>query len=74
MDFNYTGEDEAFRTGFRAWLQNNLKYATPMREPLADEAAGDWEARIRWHRRLNEGGWMAINWPRDYGGHGRTLG
>jgi alkylation response protein AidB-like acyl-CoA dehydrogenase len=73
MDFNYTAEDEAFRTEFRAWLQNNLQYATPIREPLADEEAGDWEARIRWHRKLNEGGWVAISWPREYGGRGASI-
>jgi alkylation response protein AidB-like acyl-CoA dehydrogenase len=73
MDFNYTAEDEAFRTEFRAWLQNNLQYATPIREPLADEEAGDWEARIRWHRKLNEGGWVAINWPQEYGGRGASI-
>jgi alkylation response protein AidB-like acyl-CoA dehydrogenase len=73
MDFNYTAEDEAFRTEFRAWLQYNLQYATPIREPLADEEAGDWEARIRWHRKLNEGGWVAINWPREYGGRGASI-
>jgi alkylation response protein AidB-like acyl-CoA dehydrogenase len=73
MDFNYSAEDESFRTDFRAWLQNNLQYATPMREPLADEAAGDWEARIQWHRMLNEGGWMAINWPKEYGGRGASI-
>jgi alkylation response protein AidB-like acyl-CoA dehydrogenase len=73
MDFNYSPEDEAFRTEFRAWLAQNLRYATPMREPLADEAAGDWDERVRWHRKLNEGGWMAINWPKEYGGRGASL-
>ncbi|MBV8451116.1 MAG: acyl-CoA dehydrogenase family protein [Deltaproteobacteria bacterium] len=73
MDFNYTAEDEAFRADFRAWLQNNLQYALPMHEPLADEEAGDWEARIQWHRKLNAGGWMAINWPKEYGGRGAGI-
>jgi alkylation response protein AidB-like acyl-CoA dehydrogenase len=73
MDFSNTSEDEAFRAEFRAWLQNNIQHATPMREPLADEIAGDWEARIRWHRKLNEGGWMAINWPKEYGGRGASI-
>jgi alkylation response protein AidB-like acyl-CoA dehydrogenase len=73
MDFNYTPEDEAFRSEFRAWLEQNLRFATPMREALADEDAGDWEARIQWHRKLNEGGWMAINWPREYGGRGANI-
>jgi alkylation response protein AidB-like acyl-CoA dehydrogenase len=73
MDFNYSAADEAFRADLRAWLQNNLRYAIPMAEPLADEAAGDWEARIQWHRKLNEGGWMAINWPKEYGGRGASI-
>jgi alkylation response protein AidB-like acyl-CoA dehydrogenase len=73
MDFNYAAEDEAFRADFRAWLRNNLQYAPPIREPLADEAADDWEARIQWHRKLNEGGWMAINWPKEYGGRGASI-
>src|SRR5215472_6774055 len=73
MDFNYTAEEEALRADFRAGLQNNLQYAVPMREPPADKAAGDWEARIQWHRKLNEGGWMAISWPREYGGRGAGI-
>ena len=73
MDFNYSPEDEAFRSEFRAWLENNRQYATPAREPLADESDGEWDARIRWHRKLNEGGWIGLSWPREYGGRGATL-
>src|SRR6266849_3732340 len=73
MDFNYSRGDEAFRAEFRTWVEKNIEYATPMREPAADEAEGEWDARIRWHRKLNEGGWMAINWPREYGGRGASI-
>ena len=73
MDFNYTPDDEAFRAEFRAWLENNRQYATPARGPLADESAGEWDARIRWHRKLNEGGWMGVSWPSEYGGRGASL-
>ncbi len=73
MDFNYSAEDEAFRTEFRDWLTKNTQYATPAREPLADELEGDWDARVLWHRKLNEGGWMGIHWPKEYGGHGATI-
>jgi alkylation response protein AidB-like acyl-CoA dehydrogenase len=73
MDFNYSNEDEAFRAEFRAWLERNQELGTPMRDPLADEAEGDWKARIRWHRKLHEGGWMAITWPREYGGRGAGI-
>jgi alkylation response protein AidB-like acyl-CoA dehydrogenase len=73
MDFNYSKEDEAFRAEFRAWLEHNREFATPARDPLQGEADGEWAACIRWHRKLNEGGWMAITWPREYGGRGAGL-
>jgi len=73
MDFNYSPEDEAFRAEFRAWLEKNRQYATPAREPLSDESDDDWEARLRWHRKLNEGGWIGLSWPKEYGGRGATL-
>ncbi len=73
MDFNYSPEDEAFRAEFRAWLDKNKQHAIALREPLADEAEGQWEANVRWHRKLNEGGWIGISWPREYGGRGARL-
>jgi alkylation response protein AidB-like acyl-CoA dehydrogenase len=73
MDFNYSTEDETFRAEFRTWLENNRQYAAAAREPLADESDGEWDARIRWHRKLNEGGWIGLNWPKEYGGRGATL-
>jgi alkylation response protein AidB-like acyl-CoA dehydrogenase len=73
MDFNYSPEDESFRAELRAWLAKNIQYATPAREPLADESESDWDARVRWHRKLNEGGWIGISWPREYGGRGASL-
>src|SRR5690348_18278161 len=73
MDFNYSPEDEAFRAEFRAWLEKNRDSATPAREPLADESDDDWSERLRWHRKLNEGGWIGLAWPKEYGGRGATM-
>ncbi|MBE3603896.1 acyl-CoA dehydrogenase [bacterium] len=73
MDFNYSPEDEAFRAEVRAWLENNREYAPPARSPLDDGSPEDWKARIRWHKRLNEGGWVAVHWPKEYGGRGATV-
>ena len=73
MDFNYTPEDQAFRTEVRAWLEANKKFAPPPSSPMAEEGEGDWEARVNWHKKLNEGGWVAVNWPREYGGRGATV-
>ena len=73
MDFNYSAEDDAFRAELRTWLEANREDSTPARELFADETDGDWDARVRWHRRLHQGGWMGIHWPKEYGGRGATI-
>jgi alkylation response protein AidB-like acyl-CoA dehydrogenase len=73
MDFNFSPEDEAFRAEVRTWLEANKKFAPPPSSILAEESEGDWEARVRWHKKLNEGGWVAVNWPKEYGGRGATV-
>src|SRR5579863_10722927 len=73
MDFNYNAEDEAFRAEVRAWLEANQQYAPSARSPLDDGGAEEWAARVRWHKRLGEGGWVAVHWPKEYGGRGATV-
>src|SRR5580704_2963205 len=73
MDFNYSPEDEAFRSEFRTWLDHNLQFAVPALAPLPDEEEVSWEATLQWHRKLYEGGWLGITWPREYGGRGGTF-
>jgi alkylation response protein AidB-like acyl-CoA dehydrogenase len=73
MDFNYSLEDKAVRAEFRSWLEQNRQYAVPALGPLADEDEVSWEATLRWHRKLYEGGWLGITWPKEYGGRGGTL-
>ena len=73
MDFNYSPADEAFRAELRRWLESNSQYSVRRRGPLADEAEGGWEATLRWHHKLYEGGWLGITWPREHGGRGGTF-
>ena len=73
MDFNYNPEDEAFRAEVRAWLEDNRHCAPPVRSPLDDGGDEDWRARVNWHKKLNEGGWVAVHWPKEYGGRGATV-
>ncbi|WP_321390465.1 acyl-CoA dehydrogenase family protein [Emcibacter sp.] len=72
MDLNFTQEEEAFAEEVRAFLDKNLHpylsegmRATPsvFVEP---DIGGEWQ------RILNEKGWLAYNWPREYGGTGWT--
>lgn len=79
MDFAYTEEDEAFRTELIAWLDTNLpKFLADWGGD--DEAGGAQSAGIKrtqerrrdWQRRLNEGRWACINWPKEWGGREAT--
>ncbi|MFF4039682.1 acyl-CoA dehydrogenase family protein [Streptomyces sp. NPDC001816] len=59
MDFEFTSEDEAFRTEARGWLAAH-----------ADSA----QDRRTWERTLGKAGWIGIGWPEDgYGNRTATL-
>jgi alkylation response protein AidB-like acyl-CoA dehydrogenase len=68
MDLTFSEPEIAFRDELRAWFAAN--------EPGA-EPEGDEDLRYAWRRdfqrRLADGGWAAVHWPREYGGRGATL-
>ncbi len=76
MRLRFGDEDEAWRERVRAWLAEEL------RGPFADLASrggpGDEDERLlprrrAWERRLHEGGYTGLGWPREHGGRGATL-
>ena len=76
MDFAFTAEDEAFRAELREWLETNLAEFTAQGEIGSGTAEGllrTMERRKAWQRKLNEGGWAAINWPKEWGGREATV-
>jgi alkylation response protein AidB-like acyl-CoA dehydrogenase len=77
MDFNFSEIDEAFRKEFRSWLEANLpndhrKSDFPI-EFFADEEGEQWQKRVAWHKQMHSGGWVAIHYPKEYGGRGASL-
>ncbi len=73
MDFNYSPEQEAYRMQVRAWLEANQP---PPLTPEEKERANEdllWERNKRWHKKLFAGGWIGLNWPKEYGGRGATF-
>ena len=77
MDFRFSEEDELFRSEFRTWLDANLpgehrRSAFPI-EFFADEEGEEWESRLAWHKKLHSAGWIAIQYPQQYGGRGATI-
>jgi alkylation response protein AidB-like acyl-CoA dehydrogenase len=74
MDFNDTGEEAAFRTTVRAWLETNapdhsvavkLQTAGVTDLALVEKARG-------WQRAKAAAGYGAITWPTRFGGRGAS--
>ena len=72
MDFSLTPEQQAFRDELRGWLRDNLTDEFRVRRGRV--ADPEWIAvRLRWQRRVYEGGYAGISWPKEYGGRGASL-
>src|SRR5215813_11792530 len=75
MDLSDSPEDVAFRKQVRGWLKKNvpawrkdragdsLEYDDPKRITRAKE----------WQRKLFDAGYVAMGWPKEYGGHGADV-
>ena len=73
MDLSLTPAHEALRRRLRTWLAANLprsrrddrsvEYGEPERIPAAKA----------WQRKLYEAGFVAMRWPREYGGQGADV-
>jgi alkylation response protein AidB-like acyl-CoA dehydrogenase len=76
MDFEYTQEQESFRKEFRGWLEANLPPELCLDDAADDRVASDretFEKRCAWQKKMNDAGWVAISWPKEYGGRGASL-
>lgn len=74
MDFSYTAKELAFQSELRTWLEENLPdgwLAGNRYIPEDNQQKG--EFLRNWQRKLAEGGWAGISWPKQYGGRGASL-
>jgi len=72
MDLAYTAEHEALRKQVRAWLKQNLPKKERGAATMEDEAHKVAESKA-WQRKLLEAGYVAMGWPRKYGGREADL-
>jgi alkylation response protein AidB-like acyl-CoA dehydrogenase len=71
MDLNLSVEEVRFRDELRAWLEANVpRDWSEWREKPIEESFPYLRA---WQRKLHEGRWAAVSWPKEYGGRGATL-
>ena len=70
MDLEFSKEDLAFRDEVRAFIAE--AFDDDMRAHMAQSKNGhiDKEGQVRWLKRLGEKGWIAPDWPTEYGGTG----
>ena len=68
MDFRDTPEEAAFRADLRDWFARNLPQDWADRPPQVGRYSDD-EARA-WSRKLYDGGYVGLTWPKEYGGGG----
>jgi alkylation response protein AidB-like acyl-CoA dehydrogenase len=68
MDITYTAEEQAFRAEVRAFLKDHLPADISAKVREGKRLAR--EDHVRWHAALNARGWLAVHWPKQYGGTG----
>ncbi len=68
MDLNYSPEETAFRDEVRAWLRANLP--DDLRQKMAGYEDLSRDDLLRWHKILARKGWVAPDWPVEWGGTG----
>ena len=66
MDLNFTKEQENFQIEVRSFLNDNLE--PQVVEKVKNGIPITKEDSERWHQKLNEKGWLAGTWPKQYGG------
>jgi alkylation response protein AidB-like acyl-CoA dehydrogenase len=74
VDFSFSEGDLAFADEATAWLDANVPAA--WRRDHCWSRADDpmwFEIARPWQRKLYEGSWAAIAWPREHGGRGATV-
>jgi len=70
MDLQYTPEEQAFREEVRAFVR--AKLPRDISDKVLNHRRVVKEDSVRWQKILYEKGWIAPNWPVEYGGTGWT--
>lgn len=66
MDLEFTAEEHAFREEVRDFIRDSLPPALAEKTRRMTHLGR--EDFVTWHRILNQRGWGAPGWPKEYGG------
>ena len=73
MDLNLTPQELAFRDDLRTWLAANLAPNWRDEYTKIHGQREQFEYLRVWQRKIYDGGWAGIAWPKEYGGRGASL-
>jgi 3-oxocholest-4-en-26-oyl-CoA dehydrogenase alpha subunit len=73
MDLAYTPEQERLRQQLRGYFTGLMTPDVRAALTAAEGEYGNGEAYRRVVRQLGRDGWLALSWPREYGGRGASL-
>jgi len=75
MKLSFSAEDEQFRREIATWLDGNLRgefAKIKFRGGPGDEHSFP-DERKAWERKLADGGWTCVGWPKEQGGRGCSI-
>jgi len=70
VDLNFSAEAQAFRREVREFIDDNLP--ADIRERTSQGRGVNRDDTVTWHKVLYKKGWIAPEWPKEYGGTGWT--
>jgi alkylation response protein AidB-like acyl-CoA dehydrogenase len=73
MDFSFSPEEEHFRQELRAWLQQNLPAGWGTPGYTSPKGQGRLAFLRDWQRKMYDGGYVGLSWPKEYGGRGVSM-
>ncbi|HZS08965.1 MAG TPA: acyl-CoA dehydrogenase [Blastocatellia bacterium] len=73
MDLKPSPQEQQFRDELRAWLQANVPAPWSGDASTPEGKREQFEYLRAWQRKVHEGGWAGISWPKEYGGRGATV-
>jgi alkylation response protein AidB-like acyl-CoA dehydrogenase len=72
VDLGFTPEEESFRHEVRTWLETNLPRSWRQNGKGGYREEEDTGLQRDWQRKLYDGGWLKLSWPKEAGGRRAT--
>ena len=72
MDLSLSPADQKFQQEVRAWIAENFDAELRAKMALTKNGYVDKASQVAWQKKLASKGWIAPNWPKEYGGPGLT--